>query len=106
MGRVQAVKARCCPNEAFRKVPRSIYEGARVIARHIARSEEGETSPLSDLGRQRVFQRNRPRAECLVAGVPDPQANTIDGIRHSGGARFVAPAGKPQTSLKLCSEFG
>ena len=38
------MKARCCPNEPIRKVPRSIHEGAREMARDIARSEEGSTS--------------------------------------------------------------
>ena len=28
-----ALKPRCCPKQAWRKVPRSIYEGARDMAR-------------------------------------------------------------------------
>jgi len=39
-----ALKARCCPKEPVRKVSRSIYEGARDMAREIARSWEGRTS--------------------------------------------------------------
>jgi hypothetical protein len=39
-----ALKPRCCPNTPARKVPRSIYEGARDMARQIARSWEGATS--------------------------------------------------------------
>jgi transposase len=39
-----ALKPRCCPNTPARKVPRSVYEGARDIARDIARTEEGRTS--------------------------------------------------------------
>jgi Transposase DDE domain len=39
-----ALKSRCCPNQASRRVPRSIYEGARDMARQIARSWEGGTS--------------------------------------------------------------
>ena len=39
-----ALKSRCCPKQASRKVPRSIYEGARDMARQIARSREGRTS--------------------------------------------------------------
>lgn len=39
-----ALKLRCCPTQASRRVPRSIYEGARDIARQIARSWEGRTS--------------------------------------------------------------
>jgi transposase len=39
-----ALKARCCPKEPARKVPRSIHEGARDMARVIAKSWEGRTS--------------------------------------------------------------
>lgn len=39
-----ALRSRCCPNTPARKVPRSIYEGARDMAREIARSWEGRTS--------------------------------------------------------------
>ena len=39
-----ALKPRCCPNTPARKVPRSIHEGARDMARQIARSWEGSTS--------------------------------------------------------------
>lgn len=38
------LKPRCCPKAPSRKVPRSIYEGARDMARDIAESEEGRTS--------------------------------------------------------------
>ena len=39
-----ALKARCCPKEVVRKIPRSIHEGARDMARQIARSWEGGVS--------------------------------------------------------------
>src|SRR5215510_3325873 len=39
-----ALKSRCCPKQASRKVPRSLYEGARDMAHQIARSWEGHTS--------------------------------------------------------------
>ena len=39
-----ALKANCCPNSPARKVPRSIHEGARDMARAIANSWEGRTS--------------------------------------------------------------
>jgi hypothetical protein len=39
-----SLRSRCCPNAPARKVPRSIYEGARDMAREIARSWEGRTS--------------------------------------------------------------
>jgi transposase len=38
------LKRRCCPKEPVRKVERSIYEGARDMARQIAKSWEGRTS--------------------------------------------------------------
>jgi hypothetical protein len=39
-----ALKSTCCPNTPARKVPRSIHEGARDMARQIAKSWEGGTS--------------------------------------------------------------
>jgi hypothetical protein len=39
-----ALKPRCCPKQPSRKVPRSIYEGARDMARQVACSWEGRTS--------------------------------------------------------------
>jgi len=51
-----ALKPRCCPKEPFRRVPRSVYEGARDMARQIARSSEG-----------RVSRRLRKKVEMLFA---------------------------------------
>ena len=51
-----ALKARCCPKDLIRKVPRSIHEGARDMARQIARSWEG-----------RVSRRLRKKVEMLFA---------------------------------------
>jgi hypothetical protein len=39
-----ALKSQCCPKQASQKVPRSIYEGARDMARQIAGSWVGRTS--------------------------------------------------------------
>lgn len=39
-----ALKPRCCPTSPARKVPRSIHEGARDMARVVARSWEGQVS--------------------------------------------------------------
>jgi IS5 family transposase len=50
------LKPRCCPKEAARKVPRSIHEGARDMARAIARSSEG-----------RMSRRLRKKVEMLFA---------------------------------------
>jgi transposase len=51
-----ALKPRCCPNTPARKVPRSIHEGARDMARMIAKSWEG-----------RVSRRLRKKVEMLFA---------------------------------------
>jgi transposase len=51
-----ALKPRCCPNTPARKVPRSIYEGARDMARDIAKTEEGLAS-----------RRQRKKIEMLFA---------------------------------------
>jgi transposase len=51
-----ALKPRCCPKAPARKVPRSIYEGARDMARNIAKTEEGQTS-----------RRQRKKIEMLFA---------------------------------------
>lgn len=49
-------KMRCCPKEPARKVPRSIYEGARDVARTLAKTEAFEQS-----------RRDRKRVEMLFA---------------------------------------
>jgi transposase len=51
-----ALKDRCCPNTPARKIPRSIHEGARDIARRIATSWQG-----------RVSRRLRKKVEMLFA---------------------------------------
>jgi transposase len=38
------LKPRCCPKEPVRKVPRSLFEGARDMARHIGQSDAGRAS--------------------------------------------------------------
>jgi transposase len=53
---VCALKPSCCPKAPARKVPRSIHEGARDMARDIAKTEEGQTS-----------RRQRKKIEMLFA---------------------------------------
>jgi Transposase DDE domain len=53
---VCALKSRCCPKEPARKVPRSLFEGARDMARHIAQSDTGRAS-----------RRQRKKVEMLFA---------------------------------------
>ena len=77
-----ALKPRCCPNSPARKVPRSIHEGARDMARQIAKSWEGRTSRrlrkkvemlfahlkrILNLGRLRLRGPNGARDEFLLA---------------------------------------
>jgi hypothetical protein len=50
------LKPRCCPKEPARKVPRSIYEGARDLARAIAQTEPYRSS-----------RRQRKKVEMLFA---------------------------------------
>jgi transposase len=49
-------KPRCCPNTPARKIPRSVYEGARDLARDIAKTEAYQTS-----------RRQRKKVEMLFA---------------------------------------
>jgi transposase len=51
-----ALKPRCCPKEPARKVPRSLFEGARDMARRIGHSEAGRAS-----------RRQRKKVEMLFA---------------------------------------
>ena len=51
-----ALKPRCSPNTPMRRVPRSIYEGARDVARRIAKTEAYTTS-----------RRQRKKVEVLFA---------------------------------------
>jgi transposase len=77
-----ALKSRCSPNTPARKVPRSIHEGARDMARQIAKSWEGRTSRrlrkkvemlfahlkrILNLGRLRLRGPNGARDEFLLA---------------------------------------
>ena len=50
------LKPRCCPKEPARKIPRSLYEGARDMARAIAKTDEGQAS-----------RRQRKKIEMLFA---------------------------------------
>jgi len=50
------LKVRCCPNASFRRIPRSIYEEARDVARALAKTEAFDQS-----------RRDRKRIEMLFA---------------------------------------
>src|SRR5579859_2935070 len=88
------LKPRCCPKEPARKVPRSIYEGARDMARQIAKSREGRTS-----------RRLRKKVEMLFAHLK--RILKLDRLRLQGpnGARdeflLAATAQKLRKLAKL-----
>jgi transposase len=78
-----ALKRRCCPKEPARKVPRSVFEGARDMARHIGQSDAGRDS-----------RRQRKKVEILFAHLK--RILRLDRLRLRGpnGARdeFVLAA--------------
>ena len=76
------IKSKCCPKQPARKIPRSIYEGARDMARDIAKTKAYETSRkarkkvemlfahlkrILKLGRLRLRGPNGARDEFLLA---------------------------------------
>jgi transposase len=74
-----ALKPRCCPNSPARKVPRSIHEGARDMARVIARSSDGQVS-----------RRLRKKVEMLVRPPQtNPQARSPPATRTNRCPRRV-----------------
>ena len=46
-----SLKPQCCPNTPARKVPRSIHEGAREMARDIATTEDHLAATAQNLRR-------------------------------------------------------
>ena len=82
-----ALKPRCCPNEPQRKVPRSIHEGARDLARDISNSDAWliSTAPAQE-GRDAV---RAPQAH--------PEAGSTTITRSLRGSRRVPPrSGRPE----------
>jgi Transposase DDE domain len=70
-------KAQCCPKTPFRRIPRSIYEEARDVARALAKTEAFEQS-----------RRDRKRIEMLFAHLK--RILRLDRLRLRGprGAQF------------------
>ncbi|MGG5890653.1 transposase [Falsiroseomonas sp. HC035] len=71
-----ALKPRCCPNHPARKLPRSIHEGARDMARDIARTEE-----------YAVSRRQRKKVEMLFAHLKRILGLSRLRLRGPNGAR-------------------
>ena len=76
-----SLKPRCCPNAPARKIPRSIHEGARDVAREIAKTEAYVTS-----------RRQRKKVEMLFAHLK--RILRLDRLRLRGpsGARMPVRA--------------
>jgi hypothetical protein len=79
-----SLKPQCCPNTPARKIPRSIHEGARDMARDIAKTEVYRTSrrqrkkvtglgPPTPAVRHSSIALNRPRRRSPYRGYPDLQ---------------------------------
>src|SRR5215213_6693070 len=71
-----SLKPRCCPNAPARKVPRSIHEGARDMARAIAKSAAG-----------RISRRHRKKVEMLFAHLKRILRLDRPRLRGPNGAR-------------------
>jgi hypothetical protein len=90
------LKPRCCPSQPMRKIPRSIHEGARDMARDIARTEVYETS-----------RRQRKKVEMLFAHLK--RILKLDRLRLRGpcGARdeflLAAIAQNLRKLAKICT---
>lgn len=69
-------KSKCCPPQPARKVPRSIHEGARDMARDIAKTESYEVS-----------RKNRKKVEMLFAHLKRILKMGRLRLRGSNGAR-------------------
>jgi hypothetical protein len=71
------LKAHCCPKAAFRRLPRSIYEEARDVARALAKTEAFERS-----------RHDRKRIEMLFAHLKRILRLGRLRLRGPGGAQF------------------
>ena len=71
------LKAQCCPKAPFRRVPRSIYEEARDVARALAKTEAFERS-----------RRDRKRVEMLFAHLKRILRLGRPRLRGPRGAQF------------------
>lgn len=87
-----SLKPRCCPNTPARKIPRSIFEGARDMARDIAKGDAYVAS-----------RRERKKVEMLFAHLKRILKLDRLRLRGSNGARdeFFLAAAEPQKFAKI-----
>ncbi|AIB12645.1 hypothetical protein ABAZ39_11710 [Azospirillum argentinense] len=88
------LKPRCCPNTSARKVPRSIHEGARDLARAIAATDAYATS-----------RRERKKVEMLFA--PLKRILRMNRLRLKGanGARDQFHLAAAAQNLRKLAKF-
>ena len=88
------LKARCCPKTPFRRVPRSIYEQARDVARALAKTEAFEQS-----------RRDRKRVEMMFAHLKRILRLGRLRLRGPRGAQFEftgSDRSKPPPACQAC----
>lgn len=91
------MKAQCCPNSAFRKITRSIYEPARDFARAIAQTETYQQSrkdrkkvEMLFAHMKRILKLDRLRLRCLN-GAQDEFLLTATAQNLRRMAKWLAP---------------
>ena len=84
-----ALKLKCCPRTPARKVPRSIYEGARDMARQIAKSREGGTSRRLRKKVEMLFAHLKTLRADADAATDDQHADHQFGIDRRAARRTV-----------------
>jgi hypothetical protein len=72
------LKSQCCPKAPFRRIPRSIYEEARGVARALAKTVRGRKTEFCD-GHKATYHRQNALCACRAA----------EWLRPRLGDRFV-----------------
>jgi len=91
-----SLKAHCCPKAPFRRVPRSIYEEARDVARALAKTEAFERSR-----HDRIPSRTWSVAR-LGCRSDFTRVGTGRESRRRGGMTHTAPPGKARANSIRC----
>jgi Transposase DDE domain len=79
------LKPRCCPNTPARKVPRSIHEGARDLARDIAKTEAYQISRYQRKKVEMLFAHlKRILTRIIQRGAIRPHGDTGGGVVFCG----------------------
>ena len=92
--RICPLKARCCPNMPARRVPRSIYEEARDVARALAKTKAFEQS-----------RRDRKKVEMLFAHLKRILRLARLRLRGPSGAQFEFTLGAIAQNLRRLAKL-